>query len=382
MKLNNHFYRSLFPILASHIHLASCSQGALAKPVSKAIEEYHNSLLLSGSNWNKAMSKMNETRQKFAELIGAEIDEVAILSSVSDAISTIATSLPYHQKKNKVIFTDIDFPTVGHIWFAQEPFKENISVIRSFNGIIHLEQYEKEITTDTLITCIPHVSYYNGFKQNVREIADIVHRKGSLLLVDAYQSAGHIPINVKEMGVDILTTGTRKYMLGIPGIAFLYIKKELAEQLKPRVTGWLGQEKVSSFDIYNPIFAKGALRFETGTPSFISIYGAYEAIKLLLKVGISNIETYLNELSQFSIHYGQEKGLNLIGPLSTDNRTSLISFHVKNSSKVEQLLKDKKIIVSARKDVIRIAPHFYNIKDEIKHVIDELAMATSGNEVD
>lgn len=327
-ELNHDFYRSSFPILATHTHLASCSQGALAKSVSKAIEEYHNSILLSGTNWNEAIRIMDETRVKFAELIGAETDEVAVLCSVSDAISAIATSLSYQQEKNKVVFTDIDFPTVGHIWFAQEQFKDHISVIRSSNGEIPLEQYEKEITTDTLITCIPHVNYYNGYKQNVREIADIVHRKGSLLFVDAYQSAGHIPIDVKEMKIDILATGTR--------------------------------------------------RFETGTPSFISVYAAYEALKLLLGVGIGKIEFYLKELTQFTIHYGTEKGLHLSGPLSTDNRTSLMSFHVENASKVEGMLRDKKIIVSARKDVIRIAPHFYNIKDEIKYAIDELAILING----
>ncbi|WP_234396928.1 aminotransferase class V-fold PLP-dependent enzyme [Bacillus massiliglaciei] len=157
------------------------------------------------------------------------------------------------------------------------------------------------------------------------------------------------------------------------------IKKELAEQLKPRVTGWLGQEPASSFDIYNPVFAVGTRRFETGTPSFISIYAAYEALKLLLEVGIGTIETYLKELTQFSIHYGKGKGLNLIGPFSTDERTSLISFYVENASKVEGMLRDKKIIVSARKDVIRIAPHFYNNNDDIKYAIDELAILANGD---
>ena len=365
--MNHNYYRSLFPILSTHTHLASCSQGALAMPVSKAIEEYHKSLLLTGSNWNEAIRKADETRVKFAELIGAETNEVAILCSVSDAISSIATSLSPYKGKNRIVFTDIDFPTVGHIWFAQELFKDNISIIHSSNGVIPIEQYEKEISTDTLITCIPHVNYYNGYKQDIKEIADIVHRKGSLLFVDAYQSAGHIPIDVKEMEIDILATGTRKYMLGIPGVAFLYLKKELAEQFKPRVTGWLGQEQTSKFDIYNPSFAAGTRRFETGTPPFISIYAAYEAIKLLLDVGISDIETYLKELTQFTMQYGREKGLHLIEPSSANNRTSLLSFKVESASKVETLLRNKKIIVSARKDVIRIAPHFYNIKDEIKY---------------
>lgn len=188
--MNHEYFRSLFPVLNTHIYLASCSQGALAQPVSKAIEEYHNSLLLTGRNWSESLNKLEETRAKFAELIGADLDEIAVVSSVSDAISALATSLPDHQKKNKVVFTEMDFPTVGHIWFAQEPIKEHISIIRSSNGEISLEQYEHEVTMDTLITCIPHVNYYNGFKQDIKEIADIVHRKGSLLLVDAYQSAG------------------------------------------------------------------------------------------------------------------------------------------------------------------------------------------------
>jgi selenocysteine lyase/cysteine desulfurase len=371
-------YRSLFPTLSTHVHLASCSQGALARPVSKAIEEYHVGLLLSGSNWNEAMKKLEETREKFAELIGAQPDEIAVVPSVSHAISAIAASLPYQKGKNKIVFTDIDFPTVGHIWLAQETMKDNITMIRSSNGVVHLEQYEKEVTHDTILTCIPHVYYYNGFKQNLKAIADIVHRKGSLLFVDAYQSAGHIPIDVKEMEIDILAAGTRKYMLGIPGIAFLYIKKELAEQLKPRVTGWLGQEKASTFDIYHPVFAAGARRFETGTPSFISVYAAYEALKLLLGVGIHNIESYLQELTQFTLHYGQEKGLHIIGPQSFESRTSLVSFYVEKASAIEGLLKEKNIVVSARQDVIRMAPHFYNTKDELKHAIDELSSLMNG----
>lgn len=374
--MDPYFYRSLFPILKTHTHLASCSQGAMSKNVSAAIEQYHYSLLELGKNWDEAMHTLELTSKKFAKLIGCDRDEVAILCSVSDAISAIATSLPYNTKKNKIVFTDMDFPTVGHIWSAQTPFKNKLTMIQSSNGQIPIEKFTEAVTSDTLITCIPHVNYYNGLQQNISNIAEIVHSKGSLLFVDAYQSAGHIPIHVKEMDIDILAAGMRKYMLGIPGVAFLYIKKELAEELTPRITGWLGQTSISAFDIYQSNFAAGARRFETGTPSFISVYAAYEALKLLLDVGIDKIEAYLNELTPFIIDYGQEQGLQLAGPVSTDNRTSLISFYVKDAAKVEEVLKSRQILVAARNDVIRIAPHFYNLKDEVKLAINEIANLT------
>lgn len=373
--MNNPFnsYRSLFPVLAEYVHLASCSQGAIALPVSKAIEEYHNSLLSSGVNWDQAIMKVEATREKFAELINAEVDEVAILSSFSDCLSTIATCLPYKKNKNKIVLTDIDFPTVGHIWLAQEQDGANISLMRSSDGIFPLEQYRTEVTEDTLLTCISHVSYYNGYMQNLKEIANVVHKKESLLFVDAYQSAGHIPIDVKEMNIDMLSTGTRKYMLGIPGVAFLYIKKELAEQLKPRHTGWFGQDDKSKFDIFNSTYASGARRFETGTPSFISIYAAYEGLNLLLKVGINNIQSYLKELAEYTKEFGFQSGLQVTTPLAADMSSGMTSFHIENAPKIAEILIEKKIIVSARKDVIRMAPHFYNTKDELVYAITELA---------
>ncbi|MHA7098039.1 aminotransferase class V-fold PLP-dependent enzyme [Priestia aryabhattai] len=373
--MNNPFssYRSFFPILSEYVHLASCSQGAIAQPVSRAIEDYHNSLLSSGTNWQQAILKLEATREKFAELINAEPDEIAILTSVSDVLSAVATCLPYHHTKNRIVLTDMDFPTVGHVWYAQEEYGANLSLIRSLDGVLSLEQYEKEVTERTLLTCISHVSYQNGYTQNIKEIADVVHKKGSHLFVDAYQSAGHIPIDVKEMNIDMLSTGTRKYMLGIPGVAFLYIKKELAEQLKPRHTGWFGQESKTKFDIFNSTYALGARRFETGTPSFISVYAAYEALNLLLDVGINHIHSYLKKLNRFTRECGLQSGLQINSPLATEITSGITSFYMDNASEIEKRLREENILVSARNDVIRIAPHFYNTKEEVEYAITELS---------
>lgn len=365
-------YRNLFPILKDKVQLSSCSQSAIATPVSLAIEEYHKSLLIDGMDWGKWMEVVQEAKQQFAMLIGAEVDEVAITSSVSEAISAIVTALSYKKGKNQLVTTEIDFPTVGHIFLAQQKYGAEVIFIPSVNNEIPIDFYEKYITEKTILTTVSHVSYYNGFKQDLNSIANIVHEKGSLLLVDAYQSAGSVPIDVKATDIDILVAGAQKYLLGVPGIAFVYMKKNLANQLEPRVTGWFGQENPFAFQIKNLNFADGVRRFETGTPPVVNAYAANAAIKVLHDAGLENVYSYLEELSRYTVDYGQEKGLQIASPVAVAKKNPTTAFKVGDGTYIESQLKQSGIIVSARHDVIRIAPHLYNTKDDIKMAVDLL----------
>lgn len=373
MQLNPSDYRKYFPILKTRVQLSSCSQSAISTLVQDAMNQYWESLLTEGMNWDRWMEKVNQAKKSFARLIGAESHEIAILASVSDIISSIVTSLSYNDDKSRIITTELDFPCIPQVLLAQERMGAKLSYIPSIDHMIPIEYYEKYITEDTILTCISMVSYYNGFKQDVKEIARIAHKKGSYLFVDAYQAAGNIPIDVKLMDIDMLATGTQKYLLGIPGIAFLYMKDEIAEQLRPRVTGWFGQENPFAFDNHNLIFASGTRRFETGTPPVINAYAATAAFDMLLEIGMDQIDRYLQELSYFSLAYGQEKGLKILSPMNTADKGSTTAFYVGDGNIVEQKMKEEGIIVSARKDVIRIAPHFYNTKDDIAYAIDQLA---------
>ncbi|MHB0883916.1 aminotransferase class V-fold PLP-dependent enzyme [Paenibacillus sp. SEL1] len=366
-------YRQLFPVLSSHIHVGSCSQGAVSRPVSAAIEEYHRSLLQHGHNGDLSMARLEEARGHFAKLIGAEPDEIAVLSSASEAIAGVATALPYVPGKEGIVYADTDFPTVGHIWQAQEMFRDHICCIPSIEGEVTIEQYEEHVTEKTALVMVSQVNYTNGFQQDLKSIADIAHRNQALLFVDAYQSAGIIPVDVKAMGVDILVAGARKYMLGIPGVAFLYVSKDRIDRFKPRLTGWLGQEPASRFDIAHPVPAAGARRFETGLPSFISIFAANAALKLLLEIGVTSIQAYMSELLDFSVEYGRRKGLHIRVPYRGGTLPSLLAVEVADVSAMERNLRSQNMIVSARKDVIRVAPHFYNTAEEVRRVIDELA---------
>lgn len=358
--------RSQFPILQNKIVLSSCSQSALSMDVLNAMDEYKQSLLDYGMAWDLWMEKVENAKTQFAKLIKCEVDEVAILSSVSDSISSILHSLDL-KNNDEICLTELDFPCVGHAVLAQQRKKSfGIKFVPHEQYIIPLDHYDKLISHKTKLVCIPHVSYYNGFKQDIKAISNVVHQNDALLFVDAYQSAGSLDINVEEMGIDILVTGMQKYLLGVPGISFLYIKRDIAERLEPSTTGWFGQEKPFDFNLSELHYAKSAQRFNTGTPPVINAYVAEAALKMINSVGIKNIESYLEDLSSYVLQLAEELGLQLMSPTSITTKGPNTAFFVEDAHIVESSMKDAGFIVSARKDVIRIAPHIYNTRDDLK----------------
>lgn len=368
--------RAYFPILNEQIMLSSCSQSALSRQVEEAIHSYLDTLRYTGMDWMRWMEEVEAAKQQFAKLINASPEEIAVLSSVSDSASSVASALDFTGQRNQIVITEMDFPSIGHVWQAQERKGAQVRFIPSQDQMIPLAYYNQAVGEQTLITSVPHVSYYNGFKQDLQKIASIVHEKGSYLFVDAYQSAGSVDIDVKAANIDFLAAGTQKYLLGIPGIAFLYVKKEVAEKLEPAVTGWFGRTNPFAFDIKCLDYAQGARRFETGTPPMINGYAAHAALRLLNEIGVEKIESYLGELSEKAVQYAGEKGLTVVSPHDRSQKASNTAIYVPEASKAEILLRERGIIVSARNDVIRIAPHFYNTEQEVMTAIDALAELT------
>lgn len=367
--------RSLFSTLSETIHLSSCSQSAISSPVKASIQSYLTSWTEKGMDWEGWMDKVYEAKVAFATLINASPDEIAVLSSVSDAASSFAASLDFTGSRNKVITTDIDFPCIGHVWLSQVPRGANVTFLKENSHQIQIDQYEEAVDSSTLVTSVPHVSYYNGFIQDIKAISNITKANGSLLFVDAYQSAGSVPIDVKEMGVDALATGAQKFLLGIPGISFLYVRKELAESLQPPTTGWFSRVNPFAFDQHLLDYAEGTRRFDTGTPMMINAYAAEAGISLLNQIGVPAIQEYLSHLSTVAIETAHSHGLTVVSPTDLSIKGSNTAIRVEQATAVERYLKTKKIIVSARNDVLRVAPHFYNTEDEVVRAIEEIAYA-------
>ncbi|GGB57892.1 putative aminotransferase YcbU [Lentibacillus populi] len=364
--------REKFPILNNKIQLSSCSQSALHVEVKNAINRYVHSWEEEGMDWEGWMTACENARSIFAKMINASPSEVAIVSSVSHGVSSIATSLSNKARK-KVLITDFDFPTIGHVWLSHSDQYDIEFIGGNENGIIGVEDYLNSIDEETLIVGTSHVSYYNGYKQDLKEIAKVVHGKGSYLFVDAYQSFGQSIIDVNEIGIDMLSTGLQKYALGTPGLAFLYVKQDLAKSLVPKITGWFGQSNPFGFDIKNVNYGEHAKRFDTGTFPMINGFAAEAALNILNQYQMSDIEKYLQHLSRVAIDEAEERGLLIKSPTDVEKKGSNTAIYVNNASEVEHRLREKNILVSARNDVIRIAPHFYNEEEDIKKAVRELA---------
>src|SRR5260370_20603285 len=280
--------RSRFHIFQRRIYLNSCSQGALSDSVEDGIREYVASWHEHGSPWDAWVERYEAARAQFAGFIGATADEVAIVPYASAGINSIASALTFEQRK-KVVLGEFEFPTMSHIWLAQQKRGAQVEFVRAAGEAIPVEGYERAIDRETLIVPVTGICFMNGFRSPVKEIVRLAHANGALAMLDDYQDCGTRPLNMRAANLDFYVTGTLKYLLGPPGLAFLYVRKELIESLRPTITGWFAQTNPFAFDVKHLDLAPSARRFEAGSPPVPNLSPAMRAIQLLQQQGLDNV---------------------------------------------------------------------------------------------
>jgi len=365
-------WRAQFPILKQAVHLANCSQSPQSVRVRRAIDGYLDDWAETGMNWERWMEEVHSSKEEFARLVGAGPGEVSMHGSASQAISAVASSFDYSGKRNKIVVTEADFPTVVFIWKACLRLGITLDIVPVVDGEIDPASYERCIDERTLITCIPQVYYQNGFKQDISLIAEMAHKKGSLIFVDAYQALGTEPVDVRRMDIDLLVSGNLKYLLGMPGSAYLFVKQELVPGMKPTATGWFGQESPFAFNIRDFRYAGDARRFDTGTPIIMAAYAAREGMRIINKIGVPRIKSWIDELSSYAIQEIEKRGFETTSPQDIAKKGAITSIPVPSPHDVEAQLKKRAIIVSARGSVVRLAHHFFVTPEDIDRTLDNL----------
>ncbi len=361
--------RRQFPILASSIYLYNCSQGALSNAVLEGMQEYTESWRTSSAPWDEWMAKYEAIRDAFARFINADRDEIAILTSASAGINPIANALRF-DSRNKVVMGEFEFPTMGQIWLAQQARGAKIQFLEAIGNRIPTEAYANAIDESTAIVPLTHVSFVNGFRSDVSAITQLAHKRGALVFLDGYQDCGTRPIDIKALGVDFYVTGALKYLLGPPGVAFLYVRGGLAEQLTPPITSWMAQREPFAFNAKLLDPAPNARRFEGGSPPIPSIYAALPALELLRSVGLTNVAAQIKKLASVFKEGARDLGIEIKTPL--DSEGPLVVLRTHDSSTLVAKLAERRIIVSARHDGVRFAFHFYNTLDDVAEALRAL----------
>jgi len=368
--------RSRIPLLRRFVPMNNCSQSPQTEFTAAAAEAYLESWRTDGMDWDRWIAEVEAARAGFARLINASPEAVSICSSVSQATSSVASALHFGQGRNKLVVTEGEFPTVGHVWKAQERRGAELSWVPVRNGVIPLEGYSTTLDEATLLVSACHGYYQSGFKQDLEAVVEMARDVGALVYVDAYQTLGTCRFDVQAVDVDFVASGALKFLMGIPGIAFLYVKPSVAESLQPTVTGWFGRTNPFSFDPKELTWAPGARRFDTGTPPVFEAYVARAGMALLEETGLDAIQAWTESLSEALLEGGKARGLPVLGTGDPRRKAPTTAFLVSGDSHaVEADLRNRGVLASARGPVVRLAPHFYSTLDDLEFALDALYAA-------
>jgi len=352
--------RSGFNIFQRKIYLNTCSQGALSVAVQTGLENYIASWHEQGSPWETWMNRYEEARTAFAQFIHASPEEVAIVTSASAGINSVASALNFRERQ-KVVMGEFEFPTMGHIWLAQRVRGAQVQFVSAEGNHIPVANYEKTVDRNTLIVPLTHVCFKNGFRSEVSAVTQIAHHSGALVMLDDYQDCGTRPVDVKALDLDFFVTGTLKYLLGAPGLAFMYARKELISSLVPTVTGWFAQTNPFAFDPQHFDLSLSARRFESGSPSMPNVYAAVPGFELLREIGMESVAGHIKRLAHSLLSCARDLGIRAKTPANSAG--PLVVLQCKDADLMVQKLAASDIVASNRHDGLRISFHVYNTMD-------------------
>lgn len=371
-------YRDEFPIFRHAIYLNSCSLGALAQRTRAALGEYLDAWEQRGASawydtWLPAAERL---RAGYGRVVGADAEQVSLHPSISSALTVVAESLDYRERP-KVITTSLDFPTVAYQWLAKAARGVELVVLESPDGVtVPLDLFAGAIDERTALVATSHVFFTSGAIQDLPALAALCHAHGALLLVDGYQGAGQLPVDMGALGVDFYCAGGLKWLLGGSGIAFLAVRPELVRRLEPTVAGWFGHAEPFRFDPRRLVRADDAQRFDLGTPSVASVYAQLAGLSILEEIGLPAVRTVTQALTEDLISVAREHDLRPRVALEEADRSAIVMIPRDDPHADVRRLAERGFIVDARPGHVRISPYFYNVPGDHRACLECLARGT------
>jgi len=369
-------WRGEFPALETSVYMVSHSLGAMPRRTYEYLKQYADLWVGKGINaWEDWLPEVDRAGERIGKIIGAPKGTVVMYTNVSAVQALIASCLDYSGDRNKVVYSDLNFPSVSYVWQEERRRGAEVVVVASDDGIHPpMERLLEAIDERTLIVPVSHVLFRSSGVKDVVALVARARQVGAMVLLDCYQSAGTLPLDVTALGVDFACGGSVKWLCGGPGAGYLYVRPDGTGTLKPRATGWFGHQKPFAFTMPQQQYADGAWRFMAGTPAIAALYQARAGAEIIAEIGVERIRKKSLRQTTRIMEICDQVGYTVNTPRAPDGRGGTVCFDFPGSDRVARALNAQHFLCDHRPQCgIRVSPHFYSTDEEVERFMAEVA---------
>lgn len=371
-------YRDEFEVVRRKAYLISASLGPVGTRSRRYLDAYVDAWASKGAPdhvwFEDIFPAMGRLKASFAALAGCDQDEVALTTNISIALSTIASALDLSGPRRRIVLSELDFPTDGHVWTAwAAKTGAELVWLRSPDAMtLPLERYDEAIDERTALVMVNRVLYRSSAIVDAKAVCAMARDRGALSFVDDYHGIGVLPLDLHDLGCDLYASGTLKFLCGGPGCVFLYARRSLLPSLEPAVTGWFATGDPFSFDTEHLTYHPSARRLEHGTPPAPVYFIAQGGLDVIAEVGVDRIRARQQELQEGVIARADELGLEVRTPRDASARGGVVNVRVGDAERICHALLARDVCTDFRGDGLRISPHFFTNEADVDRWSDEL----------
>jgi kynureninase len=369
-------WRSEFPILETTVYLISNSLGAMPRGAARGLAEYAETWATRGIRaWEEGWWEMaRQVGDRIGEIIGAPPGSVSMHENVTTAEAVVLSCLEPRGERRKIVCLEGDFPSLLYLYRAHEPLGFELELVPAEPDLtVREDRVVGAIDERTLVVALSHVLFRNSYVMDVVPIVERARAKGAMVLLDTYQSAGILPVDVAAQGVDFAVGGCLKWLCGGPGNAFLYVRPDHLRALRPRFTGWVGHCDPFSFDTGPLRPRRDAMKMMNGTPAIPAYYAALAGLDIIRRVGVQRIRERSKGMTARLRELADAKGYAVTVSRDPERVAGTVAFAVPEGKHVARSLKERDFLVDFRRGAgIRVSPHFYNSFAELEQLVEEM----------
>ena len=372
-------WRKEFPILGHTTYMISHSLGAMPRRTADRLQEFGDTWATRGIRaWEEGWWEMPVTVGNLVgSIIGAGVGEVGMQQNVSICQSIVTSCFDWSGRRNKLLTDGLNFPSNDYIYHGLTRVGARVVSVPSPDGLtLPVELLLDAIDEETQLVSVSHVAFRSSYLQDLAAIVERAHAVGAMVIADLYQSAGTVPVNVRELNLDFATGGSVKWLCGGPGAGYLYVRRDLWDRLNPIATGWMAHEEPFAFEDGPIRYAGDAFRFLNGTPNVPALYSARSGYEIINEIGVAAIREKSIRQTTRLIELADEAGLRVNTPRDPQRRGGTVILDVENGKQVTRELARREVLVDYRPGAgVRVAPHFYTTDEELEHTVDEVRRA-------